>query len=169
MAHRLASLDYRVGSDISERHKEGCTPIRCRLRPDPAFVTRDDALDRGKPDSGALEFGFGMKALKGGEKLLGMRHVESRAVVANEESLVGSPPWTDFDARVGSLRCELPRVAKKVFEYRAGKSDCVSPVERVKRSGRRSQLQPALPFLERLILSDRPLERPDKSQLQEIS
>src|SRR6266851_1431589 len=117
MAHRLASLDYRVGSDISERHEEGCTPIRCRLRPDPAFVTRDDALDRGKPDSGALEFGFGMKALEGGEKLLGMRHVESRAVVANEESLVGSPPRADFDARVGSLRCELPRVAKKVFEY----------------------------------------------------
>src|SRR6266851_3627723 len=98
MAHRLASLDYRVGSDISERHEEGRTPIRCRLRPDPTFVTRDEALERG-------------------EKLLGMRHVESRAVVANEETLVGSPPWADFDARVGSLRCELPRVAKKVFEY----------------------------------------------------
>jgi hypothetical protein len=84
-------------------------------------VPDHDALNGRETDAGALEFGHGVEALERAEELLGVRHVESGAVVAYEEGaraiLLGD---SELDARARGLRGELPGVAEQILENCAG-------------------------------------------------
>ena len=76
-----------------------------------------DALHGREPDAGAGILGCGMQALKRAEKLVGVGHLEARPVVADK---IGRAPvilqGADFDAGLGRLRSELPRVSDEILE-----------------------------------------------------
>ena len=56
------------------------------MRPYAAAVLVDDALDGGEADTVALKVLVAVEALKGSKEFFGMLHVETNAIVANEES-----------------------------------------------------------------------------------
>src|SRR5262245_66442147 len=67
-----------------EREVESRAFMRRRLRPDASAVPGDDPLHSHEPDARARELADGMQALEGYEELVGVRHVEADAVVADE-------------------------------------------------------------------------------------
>src|SRR5439155_2902318 len=87
------------------------------LRPHAAAMAVHDALHRGEPHARALELGGRVEALERAEQLVGVRHVESRAVVPDE---AGTLPvglvHAELDARAGVLPGVLPRVTEEVLE-----------------------------------------------------
>src|SRR5262245_15660977 len=70
---------------------EDRAPADLRFGPDAAAVTMDDALDGREPDPGPRVVARRMKALKRPEKLVGVAHVEARAIVAYEVGRSASP------------------------------------------------------------------------------
>src|SRR4051794_31911983 len=100
-----------------ERKVERRSLVDGPFGPDAAAVAMDDPLYRRQADPGALELGLVVEPLEGTEQLVGVRHVESRAVVADE---VGARPVVlrspDLDHRVWGLGGELPGVSQQVFE-----------------------------------------------------
>jgi len=61
--------------------KNGSLPNH-RPRPDAPAVPVNNALHCSQPDTGTFEFGDGVQALERPKELVGIGHVESRAVVA---------------------------------------------------------------------------------------
>src|SRR6266516_2675332 len=100
-----------------KREEEDGALADLRFGPDAPAVAVHDALHGREPDAGAGIFGCGMKALKRAEKLVGIGHVEARSVVADKK---GRAPailqGADFDAGLGRLRGELPRVSDEILE-----------------------------------------------------
>src|SRR6185503_10094587 len=93
---------------------------RLRVGPDPAAVPAHDALHRGEADTGSRILARGVQPLERTEQLVGVRHVESRAVVAHVEHLAPVVrERSDLDARMVGLRAELPSVADQIFQCRA--------------------------------------------------
>ena len=60
---------------------------RTRFRPDAPAVTVDDALDGCQADARAGKLGGGVQALECAKHLVGIRHVETRAIVTNKEHI----------------------------------------------------------------------------------
>ena len=84
--------------------------------PDAAAVAMDDPLHRRQADPGALELGLVVQPLERSEQLVGVRHVESRAVVADE---VGARPVRSVrptSTVASGSSSELPGVSQQVFE-----------------------------------------------------
>src|SRR5438552_2795118 len=83
------------------------------LRPDPAIVAFDDALDDGQTHPRAGEIGCAMEAVKWLEELCCVREIQPCTVVADMEGVkILARRRTDFDRRVLSLRRILERVAE---------------------------------------------------------
>src|SRR5216683_947368 len=74
-------------------------------------------MHRGKSDTCSWKIRFHVQSLEWAKKRVGVGHVETCAVVANEEHyfllLAGC---ANRNLNVLGLGCELPRIAKKVFE-----------------------------------------------------
>ena len=67
--------------------------------PDSTAMTLDYSLDVRQPDTIAFEFVLRMQPLEDSEKLVGLLHVESRAVVANKGDhfvVLGRSPDLNF-------------------------------------------------------------------------
>src|SRR3990170_1690696 len=64
-----------------QRKVKRCARPFGSLRPYPAAMPADDALDRSQPDPGSLKFRRAVQALKRLEKLARIFHVEPRPVV----------------------------------------------------------------------------------------
>ena len=90
------------------------------LGPDPAAVPADDPLHGGKADAGAFELRVFMQPLKRVEQPGRVRHVESRAIVAQEVD-PGHPAIgrAEFNACRRVLARELPGVLQQVHHRRA--------------------------------------------------
>src|SRR3989449_10318291 len=88
------------------------------LRPDTAAMPVHDALHRGEPHARALELRGRVEALERAEQLVGVRHVEPRAVVPDEAgALPVALVYAELDARAGVLPGVLPRVTEEVLEH----------------------------------------------------
>src|SRR5579862_4343652 len=72
------------------------------LGPGAATVTLHDAPHIGETDPGAFELSHAVQPLEDTEKFAGILHVETRAIVADEEFLLAGfqvGPAADLDAR----------------------------------------------------------------------
>ena len=84
---------------VRQRQEEGCALIRRGLSPNTAAVLVNDSLDIRQTDSGAFELRRLVEALKHTEQLAGVCHIETCAIIANEDySLPVDPglqsrPW----------------------------------------------------------------------------
>jgi hypothetical protein len=108
----------RRGSPSSEGEVGGRALSGLSLGPDATAMTVDDAADHGEPCPGAVELVVAVKPLEHQEQLLGVRHVEAHAVVADE---VGGRPVfellaTHLDPRERLRSRELERVVEQVDE-----------------------------------------------------
>src|SRR5882762_7553162 len=100
-----------------EREEEDGPLADFRFGPDASAVPVYDALHGREPDAGSGVFVRGMQALKRAEELVGIGHLETRTVVADKIGRASAIlQGTDFDAGLGRLRGELPRVSYKVIE-----------------------------------------------------
>src|SRR5687768_16360402 len=90
-----------------------CSHVNRTFCPDTSAMPVDDALDSGKPNTGARIIGRAMEALESSEQLIGISHIESSAIIADE---IGWFPSFILDANLDigvlSLGCEFPGVAK---------------------------------------------------------
>ncbi len=81
------------GSTGKAERKSGAF-VHLGLHPDSAAVAMDDALRNGKPDAGALEFLGRVQTLENAEKLVGIGHVETAAVVVYRVDQLSLLPTT---------------------------------------------------------------------------
>ena len=82
------SSTSRIGGGAhggAQGEEEGRALAGPAFGPDAAAVAGDHALHGGEADARALELGGVVQALEGAEELVGVGHVEARAVVADEE------------------------------------------------------------------------------------
>src|SRR6266545_7686155 len=94
-----------------------CAFLDFPFRPNRAAMTMNDSLDRCQPNSGPFEFGHTMEPLEGAKQFAGVSHVETRAVVAHEISLLPVVrSQAQFDLRLRAFGGEFPRVAQQVFQ-----------------------------------------------------
>src|ERR1700733_10014801 len=79
----LTSVGIQVAVVAANGEEERGPLINFALRPDTAAMARDDSSDDGEANAGAGELGS-MQALEGSEQLVGISHVETDAIVADE-------------------------------------------------------------------------------------
>jgi len=86
--------------------------------PDVAVVAADDAGDGGEADAGAFEVFIAVEAIEGVEELIGVEHVETSAVIADEPGAVAAGGGVPADIDDGALDAgaELDGVAEEVFK-----------------------------------------------------
>src|SRR5947209_2305430 len=112
----LLSISYLL--KVREREVEGRSPINRAFSPDAASVPIDDALNSRQANACALEFICGVQALERAEQLVGKRHLEASAIVADEKDcLTVSLLTREIDLCAFSLRGELPGVAQQITEH----------------------------------------------------
>ena len=86
-------------------------------------MTTYDALNGRKPDTSALEFTSGMEALERAEQLVGIRHLEPRAVVLDKKNgLAVLLLFAESDLCLFALRRKLPCVAQQVTQHDSQKT-----------------------------------------------
>src|SRR5256714_1303660 len=115
---RITLLSMFRFLEVGEGEVEGRPLVHGPLGPGATPVTIDDALDGGEAYPSALELVAAVETLERAEQLAGVRHVEARAVVADEVDCLATlllPPESDL--RRVALRGELPGVAQKVDEH----------------------------------------------------
>ena len=99
-----------------QREVESSALIGGTLGPDLPAVAVNDALHCGQADPGAFKIACVMEPLEGPEQAVGIRHVESGAVVPNEACplavILGQP---ELDPGFFLLPGVLPRIAEKVY------------------------------------------------------
>src|SRR2546421_9937202 len=80
-----------------------------------AAVPMDYSADVGEPNAGSLEIGGAVKALKHAEELVGVAHIETHAVVANEDDLLGrGGSGADFNLRSFTRASVFKRIGNQV-------------------------------------------------------
>src|SRR2546421_9816967 len=103
-----------------EAEVNGRSLVHRALSPDAAAMPVDDALHGRKADACALELARAVEALKRAEQLIGISHVEARAIVADEiDRLPGALFMPESDLCPDALRRKLPSVAQQVHEHDA--------------------------------------------------
>src|SRR5437660_10178010 len=91
--------------------------MHSRLGPDATSMPRNDPMNRRQADARACELRLSVEPLEWSEELVGVRHIESGAVVAyGEDRLADSLLLTEYNARVGPLGRELPGIPEQVVE-----------------------------------------------------
>src|SRR5262245_38986872 len=101
-----------------QRELEGGPRIRLRLRPDAAAVAHDDAVRDGQAHARALELARTVQPLEHAEQLVGVLHVEARAVVRDrKDHFPAFDAAADADARLRPLRAVLEGIADQVRPY----------------------------------------------------
>ncbi len=112
-AHILPLIHPTLGEGEVER---GSFPYST-IRPNAAPVSVNDPLHCGQPDPGAFKFACVVKPLEGPEQAVGIRHVETGAVVPNEACslaiIFGQPK---LYPGLFLLSGVLPSVAQEVFQ-----------------------------------------------------
>src|SRR3569832_1859509 len=89
------------------------------LGPDAPAVAVHDPLHGGQTDARAFALAGRVPPLEGAEQLVGVGHVEPRAVVAHKKDRLGIALLRgDLQPRVGALGGELPGVADQVLQHR---------------------------------------------------
>src|SRR6478736_1805492 len=102
---------------VRQRQEEGCALIRCGRGPNTAAVFVNDSLNICQTDSGALELGRLMEALKHAEQLAGVRHIKAGAVIADENHpLPVDSGLPDLNHGLGAEASELDGVRKQIYE-----------------------------------------------------
>ena len=102
--------------------------VRSSRGPNPPAVPVDDALNDGQAYAGAGELTGRVEPLEDREKAVGISHVEPGAIIANEKCAI-RPVKAELDFWVGDLACELPGIAKKVFQKHAQEAFITRRVE----------------------------------------
>src|SRR3546814_3920742 len=101
----------------SEGEVEGGALAYLAGRPQAPAVLVDDPLNGGEADAGSGKLAGVVQALKGAKELVGMCHVETRSVVADE---IGVLPLVaaaaELDAGRRAPGGELPGVAQQVLQ-----------------------------------------------------
>jgi hypothetical protein len=88
------------------------------LGPDPASVPVNNALHRGQSDPGSWELAHIVKTLEGTEKLVGVSHVESDAIILHKVDLLSiRAAASEFDAGFRLSRGKLPRISEQVLQH----------------------------------------------------
>src|SRR6266699_5444527 len=90
-----------------------CAFLDGAFRPNHAAMTMDDSLDGCQPNSGPFEFGHTMEPLEGAKHFAGVSHVETRAIVAHEISLLAVVRGqAQFELRLRAFGGKFPRVTQ---------------------------------------------------------
>src|ERR1700681_1971337 len=108
-----------IGSScrLSQREKESGALIDSRLDPDTATVSRDNSLCCSQTDSGAFKLRILVQPLERCEELVGIRHIESGAVIPNiENGLVALVLVPECNLCLCTFRRVLPGVPQQVHE-----------------------------------------------------
>ena len=71
-------------AQTGKREIKGSALIFLRFCPDSAAVLAHDAVDGGQADAGAFEFLGTVKALENAKKLVGIFHIKSDPIIADE-------------------------------------------------------------------------------------
>src|SRR2546422_3988397 len=95
---------------------EGRASVYNALGPGFAAMAVDDATDVGQPYAGALEFVCAVETLEDAEEFVHISHVESDAVVANEEHhfILAAIATSNFDFRLKARARVLQSIRKKI-------------------------------------------------------
>jgi hypothetical protein len=81
-------------------------------------VSVNNALHRGQSDPGSRELAHIVKTLEGTEKLIGVSHIESDAIILHKVDLLRIPEAdSEFDTGVRLSRGKLPRIAEQILEH----------------------------------------------------
>src|ERR1700691_4679673 len=114
---RERSPVYESSLRASQREEE-CGPFsHRRLAPDTATVTRDDSLYGRQADPGALKIRILVETLEWGEEFVGISHIESSAIILDEENVFATHSFgTEHDLWLQLLRCELPGVSEQIYQ-----------------------------------------------------
>src|SRR6266851_5163362 len=103
---------------LLERKREGRALALGSLRPNPAAMAANNALDGGQTDAASGEILRRVKPLESAEKLVDISHVETGAIIADEVDLVPVLlRHPKLDSRLRLFPGELPRVAEQVVEH----------------------------------------------------
>src|SRR5512138_2771443 len=102
----------------SQSEIEGYPPIHLPFRPDPAAVTLDDSLHRGKAYAAPLELLPAVETLERAKQQVGLVHVKPGSVVPNEEGTV-SPGFDHPELDLGRLPFSgvFPGIANEIFHH----------------------------------------------------
>src|SRR5262249_40123262 len=114
----MACLSCLATSCPGEREIEGRALIDRAFRADMPTVPVNDALNGRQTDAGAVELLGPMQALKHPEQLVRVAHVESCAVVPDEDFDLVAPAFGAADRDLGPVPMprELDRVRDQVHE-----------------------------------------------------
>jgi hypothetical protein len=81
-------------------------------------VSVNNALHRSQSDPGSWELAHIVKTLEGTEKLVGVSHIESDAIILHKVDLLSIPAAaSEFDAGVRLSRGKLPRIIEQVLQH----------------------------------------------------
>src|SRR5687768_12667231 len=115
---RPSTITQMTPRAIDWNREEQCGSLTHHtLCPDSPTMTLDDAAHRREADAGALVVRFHVEAMERLEQPLGVRHVETCAVVAYEECLLPiHDVLPEHDPGVGAPGRELPGIPQQVVE-----------------------------------------------------
>ena len=105
-------------NSLLERKRKGRALALGSLRPNPAAMAMNDALDSRQADAASGEILRRVKPLESAEEFADIRHVETGAIIADEVDLLPILlRHAQLDPGLRLFLRELPRVAEQVLEY----------------------------------------------------
>src|SRR2546423_14209687 len=115
---RITLLSISCLPGIWEGEIKGRPFIHGPLGPDASAVSGNDALHGREADAGAFELPGCMQALERAKQFVGIRHVESRAVITDKiKALAVLPVPAKTDLCLFAMRTELQGVTQQVGEH----------------------------------------------------
>jgi hypothetical protein len=102
---------------IRQGNREAGALAHFRLRRNAAGMALDDAVNDGKPDTGALEFVISVQSFRNRKQSVGMLHIESSTVVADHVDRFAFVVFSmDVYACILSSAGELESIREEIFE-----------------------------------------------------